>query len=520
VIGREFGYELIEGVAQRPATELQIGLDRLAEAGLLFCRGVAPQSSYLFKHALVQDAAYSTLLRAARQRLHRRIGEVLEEQFPAIAETQPELLAHHFTEAGLPARAITYWHLGGQRSAAKSAVVEGVEQLRRGLRLISDLPDAHERAQRELELQAELGSTLQKAKGHGHPEVIDAWERARELIAITGAVHTPLGFSVLWGLCIANYAGGNVRSALRQAEEYLSIAQSRAETGPLAIGHRLIGTALMLSGVFPAALSHLEHAVSLCTAEAHPTLASRFGQDTSVTALCYYSWALWHRGYPEQARKASDDALRHAEHSGDAFTLSYALFGSRWRAAFERHTAEVERFADEQATLTGAHGFGWSTFTVCKAGRWPSVATVQPPSSVSAKVMRYSAGRGSGRANLSIWACWPRPTRSPAISKQGWRPLPRVWRREKLPARKWPMPSCTGCAATSYGVCRSPIYREPRPPCARRWPWLGNRAHADLNCAPRRASPSCGAIRAGGPKHAICSRRFTTGSQRASTPPI
>jgi predicted ATPase len=395
VIGREFGYELIEGVAQRPATELQIGLDRLAEAGLLFCRGVAPQSSYLFKHALVQDAAYSTLLRAARQRLHRRIGEVLEEQFPAIAETQPELLAHHFTEAGLPARAITYWHLGGQRSAAKSAVVEGVEQLRRGLRLISDLPDAHERAQRELELQAELGSTLQKAKGHGHPEVIDAWERARELIAITGAVHTPLGFSVLWGLCIANYAGGNVRSALRQAEEYLSIAQSRAETGPLAIGHRLIGTALMLSGVFPAALSHLEHAVSLCTAEAHPTLASRFGQDTSVTALCYYSWALWHRGYPEQARKASDDALRHAEHSGDAFTLSYALFGSRWRAAFERHTAEVERFADEQATLTGAHGFGWSTFTVLQG--WAMAQRGNGTAAVKRVRQGHAVFRGAGQ---------------------------------------------------------------------------------------------------------------------------
>jgi predicted ATPase len=235
VIGREFGYELIEGVAQRPATELQIGLDRLAEAGLLFCRGVAPQSSYLFKHALVQDAAYSTLLRAARQRLHRRIGEVLEEQFPAIAETQPELLAHHFTEAGLPARAITYWHLGGQRSTAKSAVVEGVEQLRRGLRLISDLPDAHERAQRELELQAELGSTLQKAKGH--PEVIDAWERARELIAITGAVHTPLGFSVLWGLCIAMLGATSVPRFARRRSICRSLNlgprrdRSRSDTG-------------------------------------------------------------------------------------------------------------------------------------------------------------------------------------------------------------------------------------------------------------------------------------------------
>jgi class 3 adenylate cyclase/predicted ATPase len=364
VIGREFGYELIEHVAQRPAAELQAGLDRLAEAGLLFCRGVAPQSSYLFKHALVQDAAYSTLLRAARQRLHRRIGEVLEEQFPAIAETQPELLAHHFTEAGLSAKAITYWRLGGRRSAARSAVVEGVEQLRRGLRLVSDLPDGHERAQRELELQVELGSTLQKATGYARPEVIDAWERARELIAITEAHQTPLGFSVLWGLCIANYSGGNVRSALLQAKEYLSTARSQAEAGPLAIGHRLVGTTLILSGVFPAALSHLEHAVSLCTAEAHRTLASRFGQDTSVTALCHYSWALWHRGYPEQARKASDDALQYAEHTGDAYTLSYALYGSIYTAAFERHTAEVERFANEQATLTSAHGFGWSTFAV------------------------------------------------------------------------------------------------------------------------------------------------------------
>ena len=152
VLGRDFGYELIEPVAQQPTADLQAGLDRLAEAGLLFCRGTAPRSSYLFKHVLVQDAAYSTLLRARRQQLHCRVAAVLEQHFPEIAETQPEIPAHHFTEAGLAAKAVGYWRRAGEHAIGRSAHHEAVAHLTRGIEVLKTLAESPQRDEQVAEV--------------------------------------------------------------------------------------------------------------------------------------------------------------------------------------------------------------------------------------------------------------------------------------------------------------------------------------------------------------------------------
>jgi class 3 adenylate cyclase len=199
VLGREFGYDQIEPAAQRPAAELRAGLNRLTEAGLLFCRGVAPQSTYLFKHALVQDAAYGTLLRARRQELHARVAAVLERDFADLVERQPELLAHHLTAAGDIKRAVAQWLKAGRRAIQRSANLEAIGHLRNGIELLMTLTDTRERARHELVLQTTLGSALAAAKGQGAPEYGEAYARARELCRQVGETPGQL-FPVLFGL--------------------------------------------------------------------------------------------------------------------------------------------------------------------------------------------------------------------------------------------------------------------------------------------------------------------------------
>jgi len=173
-------------------------LARLVEAELLYQRGLPPQARYVFKHALIQDAAYQSLLKSTRQQYHQQIAQVLEERFPETRETQPELLAHHYTEAGLTAQAIPYWQRAGQRAIERSANVEAIGHLTRGLELLQTLPDTPERARQELMLQITLGSPLQAAKGYGAPEVGTVYTRARELCRRVG--ETPQLVRVLPGL--------------------------------------------------------------------------------------------------------------------------------------------------------------------------------------------------------------------------------------------------------------------------------------------------------------------------------
>jgi len=221
-IGRDFSHELLAAAVPLAEPELQEALRRLVEAGLVFQRGVPPVAEYLFKHALVQDTAYSTLLRGPRQALHRRIAEALEQRFPDFVETRstiasntgarspgvPEILAHHYGEAAIADKAIAYWHLAGKSSVAKSAVREATAQLRRGLSLLDGLPETRERQQLELDIHVTLTQALMGGKGYADPEVAGGLERANRLVTETASVGTPVHFSVLYGLWVSAYTGG------------------------------------------------------------------------------------------------------------------------------------------------------------------------------------------------------------------------------------------------------------------------------------------------------------------------
>jgi class 3 adenylate cyclase/predicted ATPase len=356
-IGRDFSYELLAAAGQLAEPDLREALRRLVEAGLVFQRGVPPAAEYLFKHALVQDTAYSTLLRGPRQALHRRIAEALEQRFPDFVETRPEILAHHHGEAAMPDKAITYWHLAGKLSAAKSAVREAVAQLRRGLSLLDGLPETRERNQLELDIQVTLTAALMAGKGFTDPEAVAALERANRLVTETASVGTPLHFFVLFGLWVSNHNAGTIAAALEHAANFLSSAQSQASSGPLLIGHRTLAHSLMCSGDHRAALAHAETAASLYRPDEHRDSALRYGVDIGVSAFDLLSWALWLRGYPDRSARAADRALAYSRQLGHAHTLAHAFHGSGRAAVFARDVATVYACGNDCVAIASEHGF-------------------------------------------------------------------------------------------------------------------------------------------------------------------
>ena len=357
-IGREFSYEAIRAVADTlPEQRLSEALERLVQSELLHCRGVPPDSIYTFKHTLLQDAARETLLRSKARELHARIAAVLEERFPEMVDQQPGLLAHHYTEAGSVEHAVIYWAKAGQQSAARSAMVEAEGQLRKALQFLSSLPASRERKRQELDLQVTLAMAIMESKGHVHPEVSETLGRARSLITETEATGTILHFSVLYGLWVAQYLGGERSAALEQATEFLSLAESQTQSGLLLVGHRLVGSSLIFTGNYPAALSHLDRAAALYRPQQHQELALRFGADMGITAMCSRALALWHQGYFDQARRAADDGLRQARKSTHRHTLAYALVYVGLTTVCGRWAAEADELAKELVSLTRDQGF-------------------------------------------------------------------------------------------------------------------------------------------------------------------
>ena len=330
-IGREFSHALLAAVARKAEAELGSPLDRLVQAGLLSRQGVPPQASYLFKHALVQDAAYGTLLREPRRALHARIAEILESQLSEIAESQPEILAHHCTEAGLIEKAAGLWGKAGQRSLARSALVEAAAQFARALEQIATLPGAPALRREQIKLQVALITPLIHVKGYAAAETRAAIERARLLIEQAEALGEPsedplLLFSVLFAFWGANYVAFNGDVCRDLAAQFLALAEKQKAPVPLMVGHRIMGGSLLLAGDIVEGRAHFDQALALYDPAEHRPLATRFGHDTAVTALGYRSWTLWLLGYPEAALRVADDALRNAREIGQAATLMHDLF--------------------------------------------------------------------------------------------------------------------------------------------------------------------------------------------------
>ena len=360
-IGREFSHALLTAVARKPETELSAALDRLIAAGLLSRQGVPPHASYLLKHALVQDAAYGTLLREPRRALHARIAESLESQFAEIAENQPELLARHCTDAGLIEKAAALWGKAGQRSLARSALVEAIGQLTRALDQIATLPGTPALRREQIKLQVALMTPLIHVKGYAAPQTKAAAERARLLIEQAEALGEPLEdplllFSVLYGFWVGNVAAFNGDASRDLAAQFLALAEKRGATVPLMIGHRLMGLSLLLTGDIAEGRGHLDQAIALYDPTEHRPLATRFGQDTRVAISSIGSWGLWALGYPEAALEDASHALRDAREIGQAGTLMYALAFASCVLVFCGNYATAMMQFDELAALAEEKG--------------------------------------------------------------------------------------------------------------------------------------------------------------------
>jgi tetratricopeptide (TPR) repeat protein len=362
-IGREFSHSLLASVVGKPEAELRSALDRLIRAGLLFRQGVPPQASYLFKHALVQDAAYGTLLREPRRALHARIAEIFESQFAETAENQPEILARHCTEAGLTEKAAGLWGKAGQQSQARSALVEAATQLTRALEQIATLAGTAALRRRQVKFQVALANALMHTEGYAASETKAALDQANLYIERAEALGEPpedplLLFSVLYGFWVANFVAFNGDVICNLAAQFLALAEKQRATVPLMIGHRLMGTSLVFTGDAAQGRRHLGQAIALYATAEHRPLATRFGQDLGVTILSYRSRALWLLGSPEAALSDNDEALKQAREMGQAATLMWALAHAPIPdtlcgnyAAAAAHAQELVALAEEKGSV-------------------------------------------------------------------------------------------------------------------------------------------------------------------------
>ena len=324
VVGREFTYEVLQAVSPMEAAVLQQGLAQLVGAELLYQRGLPPQAQYRFKHVLIQEAAYQSLLRGTRRQYHQQIAQVLEERFPETAVTLPELLAHHYTESGLPAQAIPYWQRAGQHAVERSANLEAISHLTKGLEMLKTLPETPECNQQELALQLARGAPLLMIKGHSSPDVEHAYTRAYELSQQVGESSQRFSALVgLWRFCLSR---SRLQKARELGEQCFALAQRIQDPVLLQESYMMVGVALFYLGELVAARAHLEQGIALYDPQRSRARIFSGGTDPGVGCLSSISRVLWLLGYPDQAIIRSQEALTLAQKLSHAYSLGLALF--------------------------------------------------------------------------------------------------------------------------------------------------------------------------------------------------
>ena len=354
-IGRQFPYGLLRVVWQQDETLLQQELDRLVEAELVHQRGLRPQAVYVFKHALIQEAAYQSLLRRTRRRYHQQIAQVLDEQFPETAALQPELLAHHYTEAGLSERAVPYWQLAGELAVERSANAEAVNHFNMGLEALKNLPAALETIHQELTLQLALGAPLLMLKGHTSPEAEDVYNRAYELAHQLG--ETPQRFSALVGLWRLNLSYARLQKACNIGKQCLILAQNLRDQALLQESHLMLGSVALYMGELPKAQNHLEQGISLYDAGRLQTLAFSRATDPGVVCLSRLSWVLWILGYPDSALHSAHEAMRLAQQISHPYSIVFACFFAALIHQCRREIHNTQELSETVMKLSGDHGF-------------------------------------------------------------------------------------------------------------------------------------------------------------------
>jgi class 3 adenylate cyclase/tetratricopeptide (TPR) repeat protein len=356
VLGREFSVELLAAVAAVDGPALQAALARLVQAEILYPKGRPPRSIYIFKHALLEDALYGTLIKARRQQCHRRVGEVLEAQFPQTAETKPELLAHHFTEAGLTEKAVGYWLQAGQRSRERSALCEAIGHLTRGLALLETLEPSRGRDERELQFLAALGPTYITARGYAAPEVGPTLLRARDLCQGIGDPQQLFG--IMLGMWEWRIVRAELQTCVELAADGMALAEQLNDPGVTMEALFMPGVTMFYRGEFAGSRTCHERAVAgFDDRERTKFWTTYTGHNAGVTHRNYLALALWHLGYPDQALRVDCEARGLARSIGHAFSLGHAVDFTAYLYHYCRLGAEVRAAAEEETALATEQGF-------------------------------------------------------------------------------------------------------------------------------------------------------------------
>jgi class 3 adenylate cyclase/tetratricopeptide (TPR) repeat protein len=341
VIGREFSHELLTAIADWPPEQLETALDQLVASELVFRRGAPPEATYSFKHALVQDAAYQSLLKSRRQILHARIAAALESNFPGTVAATPELLAQHWTAAGQGEPAVRYWLQAAKLAAGRSADSEAVAHLTKGLEALTLLPEGLERDTAELDLQMALGTRLLFLAGWVAPAAVRAWARARELCDRTG--NTEHLAAVLWGQGVVQYNSGDLALALETAKQALDLAEGHGHLGEIVRAHRTLGNILTHLARFKEARWHLEQTAIIGGGAGAETFAGH-AYDPVITSRTYLARCLLHCGYPDQCSRLLDQALAEAERLVHLPTIGFVLFQTV-ELGYERRQPDLTQMA-------------------------------------------------------------------------------------------------------------------------------------------------------------------------------
>jgi class 3 adenylate cyclase/tetratricopeptide (TPR) repeat protein len=372
-LGRQFSHELIAAVAPMPRAKLDDALAQLVGAELIYRRGTPPDEAYTFKHALVQDAVYSTLLRSRRQQIHARIAATLEAQFPEIVVAQPVLLAHHCTEAGLTEKAVNYWLAAGRQAWERSATAEAAALLNRGLALVPALPDGDRRREIELDLRIALGQALIMSRSWAAPELGEAYSRARELAA---ALNRPRALLfALWGQFMDHWARADLKRARRLAAELSEQGDTAGDVPMQVMGCTACGLACCFLGEFTTGRAYAERGLALYDPADRSAYSELLSYDARVQLRFFSSWLLASLGYFDQALFQSDAALDEARRLSHPPTLALALDTAWWTGWFVRlEPGSLLQYADEMLALAAEHELGFYRMVALNRRGWSLAA--------------------------------------------------------------------------------------------------------------------------------------------------
>lgn len=323
-IGREFSYELLSLALHIDEDDLRLTLARLEDADIINRVGISPQVLFAFKHALLRDAIYSSLLKSSRRQMHADIAAILETHFPEVIETQPELLAHHHSEAGNHELAVRFWYKSGQRALAHSANEEAISHFRKALEALARCPDTSERANQQIELQLALGIPLIAVRGYAAEETREVFAQARVLCLQRDKPAEY--FQALYGLWGHSWMSGKNDEALSMANEFLSRAEASDDIVPMMVAHRVMGSTLLSVAQFQESRQHFEESIASSKKRSPQSLYNRYMVEPQAASLLLLSWDLWILGYPEQSLTRVSEALALARELGQPYSIAFAHY--------------------------------------------------------------------------------------------------------------------------------------------------------------------------------------------------